>query len=171
MKNESIRLAWIGAVLGVLVLSATVFAKTRPPVRRDAGSGSGAPEARAAFASEARAEGTGAAEKEVSFSEDEAAVPVMAEEAPRRFSVALRLEAPVKGRLFLCDAEGCPLEEISTDAGGAAALGPLVPGQYSLYRGETELGRFRLLENAALARAEGLLRTDGLSLVLAEDDP
>ncbi len=168
MKSDSIQLAWAGAMIGVLVLSATVFAGARPPARRSGESGTA--EARAVFASDARAAAPETGDQALFFSEA-AAVPVMAEEEAPRYSVTLRLEPGVDGRLFLCDAAGCPLEEIRAGAGEEAELGSLAPGQYSLYRGETELGRFRLQENAVLSQTKGLLRTDGKRLFLTAEDP
>ena len=171
MNRDSIQLAWAGALIGVLALTAVFAAGLNPPAVSGApGEGSSA------------AAGLAVGREEAS----EAAVPVFAEEPePARrteepageeavgdpaagpFLVALRIPDPVTGeRLFVCGEDGCPLEQVLPDADGDAVLGPLRPGRYSLSRGDTEVGVFRLGDNAALTEAEGRLWTDGELLYL-----
>ena len=148
MKSDSIRLSWAGAMIGVLVLSASAFARTRPP-------------ARAGGHSETRAAETAATAELPVRGTEAAALPVMAEQTTR-FRVAFRTAEPApEERLFLCDAAGCPLEPLEPDPDGDGSLGPLAPGRYTLCAGAERIGAFRLLENGALAEAEGRAWTDG----------
>lgn len=152
MNRESIRLAWAGTAIGVLVLSAVVFADARPPARR-----------------EERGTGTEPAAATAPADFGGEAVAALAQESggAEAFAVRLRAEDPIPGeRLFLCDAAGCPLEELEPDADGDAALGPLAPGSYGIWRGATEIGRFRLLADGALGETAGRLWTDGRFLHL-----
>lgn len=152
MNSDSIRLAWAGAAIGVLVLSAVVFAGARPPAQREE-SGPG-PALVEVMPGPTGFEGEAVA----ALAETEAAEPV---------PVVLRTEDPVPGeRLFLCDAGGCPLEEIVPDAGGETVLGPLQPARYGVWRGGTEIAAFRLLRGAGLDEASGRLWTDGTALYL-----
>lgn len=180
MNRESVLLALTGAMLGVLALSAVLAAKLhpRPPAAE--------PEASALLG--------GGPAGESGF-EDGEAVPVMAEDAPETppeageptasaeteprdepsagpFYVALRVPDPIPGeRLFVCDGAGCPLDAVLPDRNGDAAAGPFPPGRYSVCRGETEIGRFRLRDNAALDEAEGRLWTDGELLWIERFSP
>jgi len=89
-----------------------------------------------------------------------------------RFFVSLRADPDAGAEaLLLCGADGEPLQTVAPDADGDAELGPLRPGSYSLYDGETELGKFLLAENAAILRADGRLWTDGELLHLAAQPP
>lgn len=146
MNMESKRLVLAGAMIGVLALSATVFAESRPP---------GDPAPTTAPAWEARGQ---------------EAAAVMATEAPQAgpFYAALRVEeGGDPDRLFLCDGAGNPLAPVEPDEAGDAVLGPLYPGEYLLCRGLTEAGAFTLLDNAALTGTRGLVWTDGELLHLA----
>ena len=145
MNEYSTRLAWAGAMIGVLALTATVFANTRPPEKTDPTAATLPP----------------ALAEEAAYPE---AVAVMAPETETAgpFLVALRVEAlPLEGQVFLCDANGSPIEAIQPDGSGDATLGPLGSGVYSIWRTGTELGRFRLLQNASLDETRGQLWTDG----------
>lgn len=170
MKSDSIRLAWAGALIGVLALSAAAAARLRPPAAWPGAQTE--PEGLLALETQSGQPGS-RGEKADAFEENGAAIPVMAEQTEARqgeelrFTAALRVESPAPGkRLFLCDEAGCPLEELSPDPEGDAALGPLAPGVYLICEGQTELGRFRLLDNAALEGAAGQLWTDGERLYL-----
>ncbi len=162
MNKESVRLALAGATIGVLALSATVFARHCPPERE---------ESAAALAAER--ETVSAAVPAESFAEGEA-VPVLADLDPAGddpnagpFMISLRVPDPVPGeKLFVCDELGCPLEGIEPDRDGDAAVGPFAPGRYSIQRGQTELGSFRLHDNASLSEATGRAWTDGELLYL-----
>lgn len=152
MNSDSIRLAWAGAAIGLLVLSAVVFAGARPPARREDGGTGPALAERMPGPTDFEGEAVAA------LAETEAAEPV---------TVVLRAEDPVPGeRLFLCDAGGCPLEEIEPGVGGETVLGPLTPACYGIWRGGTEIASFRLLRGAALDRTSGRLWTDGTVLYL-----
>ena len=145
MNEYSTRLAWAGTMIGVLALTATVFANTRPPEKTDPTAATLPP----------------ALAEEAAYPE---AVAVMASETETAgpFLVALRVEAlPLEGQVFLCDANGSPIEAIQPDGSGDATLGPLGSGVYSIWRTGTELGRFRLLRNASLDETRGQLWTDG----------
>lgn len=154
MDRDSARLTLAGALLGLLALSATVVAGLQPPPARS-------PAEAAASAQSGPVGGF----------PSEAAVPVLATEpetpaetgsdaGPFRFS--LRITEPVPDeKLFVCDGLGCPLEEIRPDADGDALLGPLPPGRYGVWHGQTQIGSFRLADNASVPEAEGRLWTDG----------
>ncbi len=148
MNDYSTRLAWAGAMIGALALTATVFANSRPPGKP---SDTTAPTLPALVA------------EPVESTEEVAAV--MAPETMETagpFLIALRVEElPLEGRLFLCDASGCPIEEAKPYGTGDVTLGPVFSGVYSLWRDGTELGGFRLLQNASLDEARGQLWTDG----------
>lgn len=156
MNKESVRLALAGATIGVLALSATVFARFCPPEREES----------AALAAER--ETLPAAVPAESFAELDA-VPVLADLEPTGddpnagpFLISLRVPDPVPGeKLFVCDERGCPLEGIEPDREGDVAVGPFGPGRYSIQRGQTELGSFRLHDNASLSEATGRAWTDG----------
>lgn len=144
MNSYSTRLTWAGALLGALVLSATVFANARPPEA-------------------ARTETTAAVQVLETVREPEAMEALAPEStAAGPFMVALRVgELPLLGRTYLCDKAGCPLAELEVDRDGDGVMGPLAPGLYTLWQDGQELGGFRLLENAALDRVSGQLWTDG----------
>lgn len=146
MNEYSTRLAWAGAMIGVLALTATVFANTRPPEKTDPTAATLPP----------------ALVEEAAHTEAVAAVMAPETETAGPFLVALRVEAlPLEGQVFLCDANGSPIEAVQPDGSGDVALGPLRSGVYSLWRTGTELGRFRLLQNASLDETQGQLWTDG----------
>lgn len=189
MNSDSIRLAWAGAMIGVLALTATMAARSRPPTVRRAGETTAA-----LLAAESRqaSEPAGAGDF---FDPEGEAIPAMAEQTKTEqskteqtkteqtgaeqseaeqseaeqagaeagpFAVALRVTEPILGeRLFLCDGSGSPLEELEPDEEGDAVLGPLPPGRYGVCVGAEEIGSFRLLANAALDEAAGRLWTDG----------
>ena len=183
MRNYSITLAVLGMLIGVLALSATAFAKARPPE----------PEAPPAVVlTELPPEEAGTPERTADplafLLKDqrlrllrrlaELVRPLLGQALPASaareteppaglFRAALRVEDPEMGRLFLADPDGNPIEKIITDKDGDAALGPMAPGRYSVTMGRAVLGSFRLLDNAALSEADGLLRTDGELLYLS----
>lgn len=150
MNRESMRLAWVGAALGLTVLSAALAAKNHPPARQaETGTSAALP-----------------AQTEV-FEAEAAAVLAPESEAVGSFAFTLQaVELPPEPKLFLCDGAGCPLEEIVFDGSGAADLGPLSPGRYGVFRGNTELGGFRLPDSGAPAETTGRLWTDGTRLYL-----
>ena len=178
MNRDSFRLALTGVLIGALALSATVTARLIPPARVEDGPeaalrAESAPEDEAVPAMATEAPPTEAALTEAAPTENAETAPAPDTEAETAageaddptagpFRVALQIPDPIPGeRLFLCDALGCPLEEVTADREGDAVLGPLAPGRYGLWRGETEAGSFRLKRNAALADAAGRLWTDG----------
>lgn len=168
MKTDSMRLVLAGGMIGLLVLSAAAWQAVRGPALPTQGAEPGAavsratdPEGGAALAS-----GAGTAERtEAAFGE--AAAPIFAEddtaaEPAAPYVVALRVMEAIWGeKLFVCDGDGCPLEEIAPDRDGDQSLGPLAPGRYGVFRGGTKIGSFRLFSNAALGETEGRLWTDG----------
>ena len=163
MNSDSIRLALAGAMIGVLALSATVFAQTRPPARQTETTVLYTVEDPAPVLAAADSEKTETIEGSRAFYEgDGGAVPAMAEQNAGPFFVAVRVDEPILGeKLFVCDGMGSPLAGIEPDANGDMALGPLAPGRYAVCRGDETVGAFCLLENAALSDAEGRLWTDG----------
>lgn len=167
MNRESAALALAGVMIGLLALGGVTFARLHPPEPEESAAipGLGQETAQPASAPE--------------YGAEEPAVPVLAEPEPfdadptaGPFSVSLRVPDPVRGeKLFVCDALGCPLEEIEPDPDGAALLGPFAPGSYSVQRGQTEVAAFRLLDNAALCETSGRLWTDGELLWLERFTP
>lgn len=159
MNSDSIRLAWAGAMIGVLALTATMAARSRPPTVREAGKTTAE-----LLAAESR-QATDPAGAGDFFDPEGGMIPAMAEQTGAEagpFAVALRVTEPILGeRLFLCDGSGSPLEELEPDEEGDAVLGPLPPGRYGVCVGAEEIGSFRLLANAALDEAAGRLWTDG----------
>ena len=153
MKRESIRLVCLGALLGVLTLSAALFA----------GPGGGGGETRAA--------GTAVPAESVD-------APALTEEVAEVFapqalcSPALRVESdgPVR-RLWLCDLHGNPYMEIDVDGARQAVLGPIPPGRYAVTAGTEALGTFQLAGDAALTETTGRLWTDGTVLHLEDFCP
>jgi hypothetical protein len=110
MKGESMRLAWVGALMGVLVLSATALARWDQPLPRAKQSpGDSAAQA-------LRPAAAGPAESGQAEPGEDGAVAVMAGQTAGPFLVALRVEEAVWGeKLFLCDPNGSPLEAIEPD--------------------------------------------------------
>lgn len=167
MNRESAQLALAGAMIGVLALSATVFAQLHPPELE---------ETTAVLAAVLE---TAARNPEEENWSNREAVAVMAElEAPKDastagpFSVALRVPDPIPGeKLFVCDGLGCPLDGIEPDWDGDAVLGPFAPGCYSVQRGQTEVGSFCLQSNASISETSGRLWTDGELLYLERYSP
>lgn len=146
MNPYSTRLAWAGAMIGVLALTATVFANSRPP----------GDQADSAAETSLVQQADAQAQTE--------AVAVMAPEstASGPFLVALRVEEPpAAGRLYLCDANGCPFQEAEPDAAGDCTLGPVPVGTYAIWQDGTALGSFELLSNAGVEAADGQLWSDG----------
>lgn len=173
MNNDSMRLVLAGGMIGLLMLSAAAWYAVRGPAPR-AAAAARAETAVPAAASGSRSGEAGAAETGAAFGED--AAPIFAEDgqagensaaelddpAAGPFTVALRVPEAIRGeKLFVCDETGSPLEEILPDRDGDQTLGPLAPGRYRVFRGETEIGAFRLRTNAALDGTEGRLWTDG----------
>lgn len=187
MNRESVSLALAGVLLGVLALSATLFARLHPATREALAADPAASTAALAAAQEplAGTEAFTAAREPASAAgveESEAAqevVPVLATCDPAAdgaedaaFFVALTVPDPAPGeKLFLCDGLSCPLAGIEPDQDGDATLGPFPPGRYCIQCGDTELGHFRLLENAALSEADGRAWTDGERLYLERFTP
>ena len=153
MNDESIKLAMAGVALGLLVFSASLLAQSLPRKQAAAPTELTVPEGLAApTGPPAATEAVAAMARPAELFESELIGP---------FAAALRVEAQAPAdRLFLCDAAGNPLEAVFPDKAGDAALGPLIPGAYSLWRGSQRLGAFRLLKNAALEDARGQLWTD-----------
>lgn len=165
MNSDSIRLAWAGAMIGVLALSATVTARSIPPRTEAPPASEAAAPVLAASLPPAGTE-TGLDPAGEFYEEAGGAVPVLAEQTDFRVALRLGESAPREG-LFLCDSLGCPLEEITADRDREAALGPLTPGQYGICRAAGDsLGSFTLTQSAALEAASGQLWTDGELLYL-----
>ena len=162
MNNDSMRLVLAGGMIGLLMLSAAAWYAVRGPARRAPAVPAQKETGEIAPVSEPPAEERGAEATEAAFGED--AVPIFAENETDAgpFTVALRVPEAVWGeKLFVCDGNGCPLEAIVPDRDGDQTLGPLAPGRYGVFRGETEIGAFRLCGNAALDETSGRLWTDG----------
>ena len=147
MNRESAGLVLTGALLGVLALSATVFARLFPPAREET-----VPAPAMSTAAFAAVRETAAPAVQEQTGAEQEAVPVLE-------------------KLFVCDGLGCPLAGIEPDLDGDASVGPLPPGRYSIQRGQTEIGSFTLLENAALSEAEGRAWTDGERLYVERFTP
>lgn len=150
MNDYSIRLAALGAMIGVLTLSAAAYANVSAAGRIPD------PPAVTARAEPARQTATEAAEEVL---------------APAACYAALRLETPIRGRLWLCDLSGRPIAEVEADADGDAALGPVTPGRYCLTLDSERIGSFRVLENAAITETAGRLWSDGELLHLERFRP
>lgn len=162
MNNDSMRLVLAGGMIGLLMLSAAAWYAVRGPARRAPAVPAQKETGEIAPASGPRTEERGTEATEAAFGED--AVPIFAENETDAgpFTVALRVPEAVWGeKLFVCDGNGCPLEEIVPDRDGDQTLGPLAPGRYGVYRGQTEIGSFRLYGNASLGETAGRLWTDG----------
>ncbi len=160
MNHDSMRLVLAGGMIGLLMLSAAAWYAVRGPMPTPAAAGNETKEV--ALASGPREKESRAETTEAAYGE--AAVPIFAEDEPDAgpFTVALRVPEAVWGeKLFVCDGSGSPLEEIIPDRDGDQTLGPLAPGRYGVYRGQTEIGAFRLHGNASLGETEGRLWTDG----------
>jgi hypothetical protein len=167
MNRESVSLALAGALIGALALSATIFAHLHPPKREESAS------APVGMQSETPAEAW----------EEGPVVPVLAEQDPAEdlveedpaagpFQVHLWVPDPIPGeKLFVCDRLGCPLEGIEPDENGEVILGPLPPGRYSIWAGQTEVGSFRLRGDAALSDTAGRVWTEGRLLWLERFTP
>lgn len=174
MNRESAGLVLTGALLGVLALSATVFARLFPPAREET-----VPAPAVSTAAFAAVRETAAPAAQEQTGAEQEAVPVLAAcdttaEAPEAgpYYVAVAVPDPAPGeKLFVCDGLGCPLAGIEPDLDGDASVGPLPPGRYSIQRGQTEIGSFTLLENAALSEAEGRAWTDGERLYVERFTP
>ena len=155
MNSYSMRLACGGAVIGVLTLSAAALGGRKEPVKKNPDP---APVVR-------RAEDSAAAQT-LSFrpSEEEAA-----EVFAPGFLLALHTD-PAAGwsDLTVSGPEGSVPDPVDPDGDGDAALGPLIPGRYTLRRAGKVLGEFVLNENASVAIATGRLWTDGEVLYLED---
>lgn len=148
MNPYSTRLACAGVMIGTLALSATVFANSRPPGKTAASTTVELSRYRRADSLEAET--------------DILAVMAPEPEPAGPFFASLRVEEPPPaGHLFLCDAAGCPLEELPTDCAETCSIGPLFPGKYTIWQSSEAIGSFRLLDNASLEDARGQLWTDG----------
>ena len=165
MNNDSMRLVLAGGMIGLLMLSAAAWYAVRGPAPRAPAAPARNETGELVPASGPRTEEHGTEPTEAAFGED--AVPIFAGDEAGPFAVALRVPEAVWGeKLFVCDGDGCPLEEIVPDRDGDQTLGPLPPGRYGVYRGQTEIGAFRLHGNAALGETAGRLWTDGELLYL-----
>ena len=149
MNDYSMRLAALGAMIGVLTLSAAAYANVSAAARIPD------PPAITTQAPAAPPQ-TGEAAEAL---------------APAVCYAALRLESPVRGQLCLCDLSGSPLSVVEPDEDGDAALGPVAPGRYCLTLGSERIGSFRVLENAAITETAGRLWTDGELLHLERFRP
>lgn len=160
MNRESMALTLAGGLIGVLALSAGVFADLHPPKAEPLPAGTAETAETASAVSRMEA--------------DDPALPALAEQDADAgpFSVAVLASDPIPGeRLFVCDSLGCPLDEITLDGAGKAALEPLAPGSYSVQRGRTEVGSFRLEEDGSLSETAGRVWTDGEQLRLERFTP
>ena len=186
MNRYSIHLACLGAVLGLLTVSAAAvggMAARRDAARKaaDRQSAEAAVFAEADPAADpesedrqpvpasdsARTDGT----VRVFDPEEDAAAFAPQEAQPAdgsSYLVALRIHRrPIPARLVLSDAAGNEAE-IVPDAAGDAVLGPIPPGTYTVLADGAILGRFLLLPDAVLADTEGELWTDGELLHLSD---
>ena len=162
MNKESMALTLAGGLIGILALSAGAFAELHPPKAETL------PAALAGETEPASAAAWMAGEA------SDAALPVLAEPEPAvgeteagARSVAVSASDPIPGeKLFVCDSLGCPLEGIELNGAGKAVLGPFAPGCYSVQRGQTEVGSFRLEADGSLSETAGRVWTDGEQLLL-----
>lgn len=170
MQSYSIRLACVGAMIGVLTLSATAVVNLT------------------SLRSRAPTPETGALTEPSEPQSPEGPVlellpglsllPLSMAEAPEadsvdapEYRVALQIGEGLDRRLFLCDRLGNPLSPVTPDESGAADLGPLRPGCYTVCAGSQVLGAFQLADNAAVPQATGRLWTDGEILHLEKYCP
>lgn len=185
MHSYSITLAVVGMLIGILTLSATAFAQARPPEEAAAEPPvvlTELPPPDRALPTPARTWAEALLRRQSAYllKQLRSLVPSNAGQAPSepdedpaaadRFLAGLRAEGPEAGALFLADADGNPLQRIQLDRDGDAALGPVAPGRYSVTRDGVLLGRFRMLDNAALTEADGCLWTDGELLYLSAEN-
>lgn len=148
MNEYSMRLAALGAAIGVLTLTAAAYANVSAAGRL--------PDPPAVTARAETSPPTAAAAEVL---------------APAGCYAALRLETPIRGQLWLCDLSGSPISEVEADADGDAALGPVTPGRYCLTLDSERIGSFRVLENAAITETAGRLWSDGEVLHLERFRP
>lgn len=155
MNRYSLHLVCVGAVIGVLTLTAAALGGIKKP-EKSAAKPTPAVE-KTAYNAELEA-------RSLSYLQPE-------EETAQVFApgvlLALHTDPSLKWEdLALYGPEGSAPEPVSPDADGDAALGPLRPGRYSLRRAGILLGEFVLNENASVAIATGRLWTDGEILYL-----
>lgn len=151
MSMESIRLAAVGAMIGVLTLTAAAYAN-RGGGERPA---SESPPETAAVCAASTDGGVWGGQAAEAF-------------APDKRYAALRLDAEADQPLSLCELDGTVIAPLAPDADGDVALGPIAPGRYAIASGQERLGSFRMYDNAALGEAAGRLWTDGEVLHLAD---
>lgn len=157
MDSYSIRLACVGAMIGVMTLSAAALGslkkpeKTAQPALQTLQTGASAvtPERQPVLL---QAEQTG--------------------EAGAGLLLALHTDPALDwDDLTVSGPEGSAPAPVNPDRDGDAALGPLLPGCYSLQEQGRPLGEFVLNENASVAIATGRLWTDGEVLYLEDFIP
>ena len=184
MRNDSMAMAGAGLLICTLTLSAALAGGRVPAISpeeetvlpvvlielpaaslAEPSSGSPGTAAPTPAASETARTQETAGEPEIAGTAETAGEPEAA------FLVALRFGKNAPDRVFLGDSLGAPLEPAEPDGEGDATLGPVPPGIYTLVAGTRELGRFRLLDNAALADAGGQAWTDGEVLHLENYRP
>ncbi len=158
MNRYSLRLAWVGLLIGLLTLSAAAIADLSDRERRALETGPGSPPAV-----------TEAAVTDFAATEEAAAEAF----AP----------APDSGRVLCFAGAGpvpaCELRDLQGNSYGAlvpdgnreADLGSLPPGRYLLAQGEGSAGSFRVSETGELTEAGGRLWTDGTRLWLEDFRP
>ena len=155
MSMDSIWLAAVGAVIGVLTLTATAYASR-------SGGGRAASESPPQTAAVCAAPADDTRDDEVWGGQAAEAF------APEKWYAALRLDVEAGRPLSLCELDGNEIAPLEPDADGDVALGPIAPGRYALVSGTERLGSFRMYDNAALGEAAGRLWTDGEVLHLAD---
>ncbi len=157
MNSYSIRLACVGAVIGVLTLTAAALG----------GAGNKTPAAKKTPPASAVSAQAGEGLQELAQTEDRS-VSVMLPTV----LLALRADPALDwSGLTLCGPEEQDTAAVTLDADGDASLGPLCAGRYSLRKDGVLLGEFVLNENASVAIASGRLWTDGELLYLEKDIP
>ena len=155
MNRYSLRLAWVGTLIGVLTLSAVAIANLSRAEARAArrNPGPAAPSQTAALetaaelweepAAQVFAPGDGDCSCLLCFSGTDAA-----------------------GAYELLDLQGRSFGTIRPDSNLESLLGPLPPGRYQLTGDGTSLGSFRITEEEGIEETGGRLWTDGERLWL-----
>lgn len=160
MNRYSLRLAWVGMLIGVLTLSAAAIARlvgdAPRPVRADPVSSETA--TTTAFADEA------------ADAWDEPAAEVFAPAQAACDCVLCFAAAPAPA-YELRDLRGNSCGVIVPGKNREAALGQLQPGRYLIACGDDSVGSFRVTETAELTEATGRLWTDGNRLWLEDFSP
>ena len=155
MSMDSIRLAAVGAMIGVLTLTAAAYANRGGGERPASESPPQTAAVCAAPTDDTRDDGVWGGQAAEAF-------------APEKRYAALRLDVEGGLSLSLCTLDGTVIASLEPDADGDVALGPITPGRYAISSGQEQLGSFRMYDNAALGEAGGRLWTDGEVLHLAD---